>query len=122
MDADPPAYFELQFFSQEMTWDPTMDFPTFITTTDKLAEFHIKEFQPVNPNTNQYLLDFTKSPEEEHFRHPPREDDDFISKLNSTLAKAAQQNVYKHQNLSMKRKRSIMKRSKVATSNFDIEP
>ena len=107
MDLDPTAPFEFQFFAQEMTWDPAMDFPTF--TTDKLAKFHTKEFQPTSPNPNQYLLDFTESPEEhcrhppreespnnedENCRHSPREEDEFISKLNSTLAKAAPHNVH----------------------------
>ena len=83
MDLDPTAPFEFQFFAQEMTWDSTMDFPTFTTDTDKLAKFRIKEFQLTSLNPNQYLLDFTGSPEE-HCRHPPREEDDFIFKLNST--------------------------------------
>ena len=66
MDVNPNAPFEFQFNAQEMTWDHTMDFPTFTTTIDKLAKFRTKEFQPTNPNPNQYLLDFTESPEEEH--------------------------------------------------------
>ena len=136
MDLDPIAPFEFQFLAQEMTWDLTMDFPTFITTTDKLAKYRTKEYQPSNPNPNQYLLDFTESPiyeeencrhspreesptyEEENFMHPPREEDDFISKLNSTLAKAATRNVCKRQNMTMKRKRSRRKRKKVATFRF----
>ena len=138
MDVNPNAPFEFQFNAQEMTWDHTMDFPTFTTTIDKLAKFRTKEFQPTNPNPNQYLLDFTESPEEEHCRHSPREEspnnedencrhspreeDEFISKLNSTLAKAAPRNVYKRQNLSMKRKRSRRKRKKVEISDSDIEP
>ena len=121
MDLDPTAPFEFQFFAQEMTWDSTMDFPTFTTDTDKLAKFRIKEFQLTSLNPNQYLLDFTGSPEEhcrhppreespnneeEHCRHSPREEDDFIFKLNSTLSKAAPRNIYKRKNLSMKRRRS----------------
>ena len=140
MDLDPTAPFEFQFLAQEMTWDPAMDFPTFITTTDRLAKYHTKEYQPTNPNPNQYLLDFTESPiyeeeicrhspreespiyEEENCRHSPREEDYFISKLNSTLAKAAPRNVYKRKNLSMKRKRRRRKRKKMANSDSDIEP
>ena len=121
MDLDPTAPFEFQFFAQEMTWDSTMDFPTFTTDTDKLAKFRIKEFQLTSLNPNQYLLDFTGSPEE-HCRHPPREEDDFIFKLNSTLSKAAPRNIYKRKNLSMKRRRSRRKRKKVATTDSDIDP
>ena len=49
MDVDPTAPFEFHFLTQEMTWDPTMDFPTFITTTDKLAKYRTKEYQPSVP-------------------------------------------------------------------------
>ena len=122
MDLDPTAPFEFQFLAEEMTWDPTMDFPTFTTTADKLAKYRPKEYYPPQPNPTRYQIDFTDIADKEDCRHSPREEDEFISKLNSTLAKAAPKNVYKRQKLSMKRKRSRKKRKKMTTSDSDIEP
>ena len=139
MDLDPTAPFEFQFLAQELTWDPAMDFPTFTTTTDGLAKYRPKEYQPTNPKQNLYLLDFTVSPnyeeencrhspreespinEEEICRHSPREEDPLVQKLISMISDAAPRNIYKRQRFSMKRKRNRKKRKRISTSAIEPE-
>ena len=126
MDINPNSPFEFHFPADEPWWDEydTSDYTSDYNSDfscDSLfsseSEFDLDEDLDISFNSIFYHISHTLAPDSEMI---PKEDDNFVAKLISTISNASPNNVYKRRKLSLKRKRQRKKRKKLRAA--EIEP
>ena len=127
MDIDPFTEFEFHFPADEPWWDEydtsdyTSDYNSEDLSCDSLcsSESECEPYEDLDISFNSifYHISHTPAPDSEII---PKEEDDFVSKLISTISNASPNNVYKRRKLSTKRKRQRKKRKKLMAD--EIEP
>ena len=138
MDIDPFTQFEFHFPADDPWWDEyDMDTNTSdYSSCDSLSicassESDLEPHEDLNisfPSMFYHICDTASTlpeaiPTEEDkiCRHSPREEDNLIPKLVSTISNVAPKNVYKKRRNSMKRKRQRQRRKKMAAANIEPE-
>ena len=130
LDVDPMAPFEFSFTTttDDFWWDDADTSDYFSSDSDPEPYedqnnsfpsmfYHISPSAPAHSEAETIP---TKEGDE-ICRRSPREDDYFVSKLTSTIAKAAPKNVYKRRKLAMRRKIKRKKRKKMTAVQIETD-